>query len=831
MIEYRVNCPLFLTAAKYHTSKLREFSDLECVPTFGFRGEALSSLCSVSQMTIITKHKTADCATKLEIDHDGNITKKSPVARQTGTSVTIQNLFAKLPVRKIEFRRNIKKEYAKMCTIVQAYGIVSEECRIICSNINDKGVKSVVISTNGGSMRENILNIFGSKQSNDLVEIKTMNEIESTDSLDTTEIKDELTQLAEKGLNLNRVKLKGFVSSCEHGKGRSSKDRQFFYVNARPCEPKNVIKLINEVYRKYNVNQSPFISLNIIIDRADVDVNLTPDKRQVLINNETILLLAIKIALIRTFEGMVGTYRIQNNISLFNSSKSSPSTSSSQNSSQRDKEDDDGSDSDGNESVKEVAPKAGKLQFARMLTQWKQTGDTAKPSSSQAGSGGKRRLNNDPISKFSSKMRKIQEALDADNNNSVRKDRSVTNLSEDDESDQNSDANHSDDKLSRRMSTIACPTPKPVVIFEEKSSDLPSTPIKSQNSIKNYLNTQTRIDCVTDSPKPIRIIEDKPENRIPAKNVSKFTMRLKRTKIILKATIESVRKATEEEDELLEDTAIIQSSLEKLKFKSKILPSANKNAEEELSREITKSSFGRMEIIGQFNLGFIVVRLEDDLFIIDQHASDEKYNFETLQKTTVLQNQKLVIPQRLDLSAPKEILLIDNLEVFKMNGFVFEIDEEAPHTKKVKLLTKPFSQNWQFGTEDIDEILFMLEDAPANSMCRPSRVRAMFASRACRKSVMIGSALSHRDMKRIVTHMGEMEHPWVGILNLKLLFNLLFPITFTTFSLSSYPALSTWSTNNATSDQPEDVAGAKRLNTDCTEDVESTVGGGQNNSR
>lgn len=50
-----------------------------------------------------------------------------------------------------------------------------------------------------------------------------------------------------------------------------------------------------------------------------------------------------------------------------------------------------------------------------------------------------------------------------------------------------------------------------------------------------------------------------------------------------------------------------------------------------------------MKIVGQFNLGFIVTKLENDLFIVDQHASDEKYNFETLQQTTTLNSQKLVM--------------------------------------------------------------------------------------------------------------------------------------------------------------------------------------------
>ena len=54
------------------------------------------------------------------------------------------------------------------------------------------------------------------------------------------------------------------------------------------------------------------------------------------------------------------------------------------------------------------------------------------------------------------------------------------------------------------------------------------------------------------------------------------------------------------------------------------------------------------------------------------------------------------------------------------------------------------------------------QDSP-HTMCRPSRVRAMFASRACRKSIMIGTALSKTDMRRLIDHMGEIEQPWVRI--------------------------------------------------------------------
>uniref|UniRef100_A0A8C8XI41 PMS1 homolog 2, mismatch repair system component n=2 Tax=Panthera TaxID=9688 RepID=A0A8C8XI41_PANLE len=172
-----------------------------------------------------------------------------------------------------------------------------------------------------------------------------------------------------------------------------------------------------------------------------------------------------------------------------------------------------------------------------------------------------------------------------------------------------------------------------------------------------------------------------------------------------------------------------------------------------------KTMFADMEIIGQFNLGFIITKLNADIFIVDQHATDEKYNFEMLQQHTALQGQRLIAPQTLNLTAVNEAILIENLEIFRKNGFDFVIDEGAPVTERAKLISLPTSKNWTFGPQDIDELIFMLSDSPG-VMCRPSRVRQMFASRACRKSVMIGTALNTSEMKKLITHMGEMDHPW-----------------------------------------------------------------------
>uniref|UniRef100_A0A6I8N010 PMS1 homolog 2, mismatch repair system component n=1 Tax=Ornithorhynchus anatinus TaxID=9258 RepID=A0A6I8N010_ORNAN len=155
---------------KHYTSKIQDFSDLTHVETFGFRGEALSSLCALSDVTINTCHKSAKVGTRLVFDHNGTITQKVPFPRQQGTTVIVQQLFYTLPVRHKEFQRNIKKEFAKMVQVLQAYCIISAGIRINCTNQVGQGKRQPVVCTNGNStVKENIGAVFGQKQLQSLI--------------------------------------------------------------------------------------------------------------------------------------------------------------------------------------------------------------------------------------------------------------------------------------------------------------------------------------------------------------------------------------------------------------------------------------------------------------------------------------------------------------------------------------------------------------------------------------------------------------------------------------------------------------------------------------
>lgn len=86
--------------------------------TFGFRGEALSSLCALGELTVETRTKDEAVATHLTYDHSGLLVAERKTARQIGTTVTVKKLFSNLPVRSKEFHRNIRKEYGKLVTLL-----------------------------------------------------------------------------------------------------------------------------------------------------------------------------------------------------------------------------------------------------------------------------------------------------------------------------------------------------------------------------------------------------------------------------------------------------------------------------------------------------------------------------------------------------------------------------------------------------------------------------------------------------------------------------------------------------------------------------------------
>nr|XP_045243816.1 mismatch repair endonuclease PMS2 isoform X2 [Macaca fascicularis] len=704
---------------KHHTSKIQEFADLTQVETFGFRGEALSSLCALSDVTISTCHASAKVGTRLVFDHNGKIIQKAPYPRPRGTTVSVQQLFSTLPVRHKEFQRNIKKEYAKMVQVLQAYCIISAGIRVSCTNQLGQGKRQPVVCTGGSpSIKENIGSVFGQKQVQSLIPFV---QVPPSDSV-----------CEEYGLSCsdalhNLFYISGFISQCAHGVGRSSTDRQFFFINRRPCDPAKVSRLVNEVYHMYNRHQYPFVVLNISVDSGNLVKMHAADLEKPLVEKQD------HSPSLRTREEKrdVSISRLREAFSLRHTTENkphSPKTPEARRSPPGQKR---GTPSS---STSDAVSDRGFLRPQKEATSSGQgPRDPTDGAEVEKDSGhGSTSVDSEGFSIPDTGSHCSSECAA-----SSPEDRGSQEHADSQEKAPETDDSFSDMDCHPNQEDTACKfrvSPQPTNLASPNTKRFKKEEILSNSDIRQKLvNTQN----------------------VSASQVD-VAVKINKKVVALDFSMSSLAKRIKQ---LHCETQQSEGEQNYRKFRAKICPGENQAAEDELRKEISKTMFAEMEIVGQFNLGFIITKLNEDLFIVDQHATDEKYNFEMLQQHTVLQGQRLIAPQTLNLTAVNEAVLIENLEIFRKNGFDFVIDENAPVTERAKLISLPTSKNWTFGPQDIDELIFLLSDSPG-VMCRPSRVKQMFASRACRKSVMIGTALNTSEMKKLITHMGEMDHPW-----------------------------------------------------------------------
>ncbi|KAM0681282.1 ATP-binding mismatch repair protein [Glugoides intestinalis] len=164
-----------------------------------------------------------------------------------------------------------------------------------------------------------------------------------------------------------------------------------------------------------------------------------------------------------------------------------------------------------------------------------------------------------------------------------------------------------------------------------------------------------------------------------------------------------------------------------------------------------KEDFREMQVIGQFNQGFIVCSLKKEgkvfLIAVDQHAADEISNYERLKRTFKLKKQQLLGPIDLNLTAKQQLLVEDNEEVFEANGF---------QVSNGKLLAIPVYQGVFFSVDDFHILL----DGIANGVLVSEKYKHITSSKACRSSIMIGHSLGLKEMKKILENLSLLEIPW-----------------------------------------------------------------------
>jgi len=317
-------------ALKYHTSKLASFNDLDCLTSFGFRGEALSSLCELSEsFEVVTRTKEEDQGHHLHFNNSGKLTSDEPTARLPGTTVRIANIFSTMPVRRKEMLRSLKRQYAKMLSHLQAYAVIQTKVRMSVTMTTSTGKKQRVLSTQAsGKIKNNLISVFGNKFATSMVPVEFHSEKqnEKKEENDNEEESKQSPKKTRKGSDNNNTQeesllvlghstttniAEAWVSKPGGGIGRSTSERQFVFINQRPVDMPKVTRLFNEVWRQYEMKQKPAFVLNFVLPPASYDINIAPNKREVFLVDEARLHDVLRAKLETIWEPTRYTFKVK----------------------------------------------------------------------------------------------------------------------------------------------------------------------------------------------------------------------------------------------------------------------------------------------------------------------------------------------------------------------------------------------------------------------------------------------------------------------------------------------------------------------------------------
>ena len=241
-----------LALERHATSKIAEADDLNRLATYGFRGEALPSIASVSRFTLQTREAGADAGTEVLVN-GGKLLHVRDCGRPVGTRIEVAQLFHPVPAR----RKFLKSDQTEAAHIVQCVRLYALACPHVAFTLLEDG-RAIFRSPECATLADRVAEIFGRQLAADLVPLA----------------------VEEAGMKLN-----GLIG--RPGTGRTTRHELITFVNARPVDSRTLnYALIESYHESLPKGRYPLAFVFFEIDPAAVDVNVHPAKREVRFRSE-----------------------------------------------------------------------------------------------------------------------------------------------------------------------------------------------------------------------------------------------------------------------------------------------------------------------------------------------------------------------------------------------------------------------------------------------------------------------------------------------------------------------------------------------------------------
>ena len=253
----------------------RNTSDLESLTTYGFRGEALSSLCAVANVTIVSRTARAVLSNRavFSAGAEAGLETAEQCAGRPGTIVTADNLFCTVPVRRNFYRNQSRRreELDRVKRIVQAFAIVNHEVRF--SLYHDK--VNLWSSVAGDTLLDTVALVIGRSQAKGLESFRSFLDPATGDLV-----------ASETGLLVSGL-LPVLQPGVESQLGRCSRDLTWVFVNRRPVEFREVERLAKEMFMAAcGLEAARYPVCCVVVEVSGpvmdkLDPNLEPNKQRV----------------------------------------------------------------------------------------------------------------------------------------------------------------------------------------------------------------------------------------------------------------------------------------------------------------------------------------------------------------------------------------------------------------------------------------------------------------------------------------------------------------------------------------------------------------------
>ena len=301
-----------LAAQRHATSKLDSAADLDCITSFGFRGEALYSIAAVSHLTLRSRRSDAETGAELHVE-GGRVTRNQPAGLPPGTIVTVENIFFNTPARR-KFLRRPATEAGNIAAIVQRYALAYPSCRF--KFVTDG--KLTFFTDGSGRVDDALAKIYGRENAQQMIGVGRIGE-KAADRRERTAASEQFESLSQRERQAEKDEVEfmsdpapsrvpasppatgnsahrhaGPASSAGHGAvqvsgyvsplsfTRPTRAQINLFINRRYVEDRSLTHAVVQAYHTLlPVGRFPLAVLFIDLDPSEVDVNVHPRKTEV----------------------------------------------------------------------------------------------------------------------------------------------------------------------------------------------------------------------------------------------------------------------------------------------------------------------------------------------------------------------------------------------------------------------------------------------------------------------------------------------------------------------------------------------------------------------